>query len=175
VLLLVNDKASTYASAEQFFLSFVTHTILPWCVRAEQTYERDLVDATRTYYVKHNVDGLLRGDITARFNSYRVGIESGILSANEARETEDRNPRQDPGGDSFWAPINYQRTDKNILEPKPTSPSALVNIQGGSLADSVDDWHWGLKEQSGQVPIDLTACGRGAYTNGKAHQREERA
>lgn len=169
VLIGVNDKTSTYASAEQFFLSFVTHTILPWCVRMEQAYERDLITAVQTYYVKHNVDGLLRGDLKSRYDAYAIGIERGILSPNEAREKEDMNARE--GGDIYLTLANMQRSDQPPPAPEPKQPpqqSLLLDKHGKPLtADAF--------EESVEVPFDLNAYGRSLYTNGHAKKHEEHA
>jgi HK97 family phage portal protein len=51
VLLGVSQgKASTYASAEQFFLSYTKFTLGPWCQRIEQSITRDLLADSETEY-----------------------------------------------------------------------------------------------------------------------------
>lgn len=107
VLLYTSDKTSTYASAEQFFLSFVKFTLLPWVKRWEQCIRRDLIhkaDRKSGIYVELNLDGMERGDIKARYEAYGTGIEKGILSANEVRGKENMNPRD--GGDDYLTPLN---------------------------------------------------------------------
>ncbi len=112
VLIGHSDKASTYASAEQFFLSFVTHTVLPWCVRIEQSANRALLSEKdrRKYFIKHKIDGLLRGDISSRYNSYAVGRQWGWLSVNDIRGLENMNPID--GGDIYMTPLNMSDTSK---------------------------------------------------------------
>ena len=85
-----NSKGSTYASAEQFFESYVKHTLLPWAVRIEQTCNRDLLSAKdqKKYFVRHDFTALLRGDTAARYASYGVGIDKGFFSPAEARKAE---------------------------------------------------------------------------------------
>jgi hypothetical protein len=51
-----------------------------------------------------------------RFQSYRIGREVGLYSANELRRFENLNPRTDPGGDEFLAPMNMQ--SEQTGEPK---------------------------------------------------------
>ena len=87
---LQNSKTATYASAEQFFLSYVKHTIGPWVRRIEQTITRDLIAPSETdLYAKHDLDALLRADLKTRYDAHKVGIESGFLTRNEARAMED--------------------------------------------------------------------------------------
>lgn len=45
----------------------------------------------RTYFVKFNVDGLLRGDYASRMNGYAVACQNGWMSANDIRELENMN------------------------------------------------------------------------------------
>lgn len=42
----------------------------------------------KKYFVKFNVDGLLRGDYQSRMNGYAVGIQNGFMSPNDVRELE---------------------------------------------------------------------------------------
>lgn len=83
-------KTSTYASAEQFFQAYVKHTLMPWTRRIEQTISRDLLAPSESdLYAKHSLDALLRADLQTRYNAHKVGIESGFLTRNEARQIED--------------------------------------------------------------------------------------
>lgn len=49
------------------------------------------------FYVKFNVDTLLRSDIKTRYESYGSAIQNGFKTPNEIRELEDDEPL--PGGD----------------------------------------------------------------------------
>jgi len=49
------------------------------------------------YYIRFNVNAILRADQKTRYESYRVGIQSGFLTPNEARELEEREAKD--GGD----------------------------------------------------------------------------
>ena len=50
------------------------------------------------YFIKLNVDGLLRGDYQSRMNGYATGRQNGWLSSNDIREMEDMNPIPDEEG-----------------------------------------------------------------------------
>jgi hypothetical protein len=57
------------------------------------------------YYVKFNVDTILRGDLKTRYEAYRTGIQGGFLMPNEARAKEDMPPAE--GGDKLYANGNF--------------------------------------------------------------------
>jgi len=98
------DKTSTYASAEQFMLSFVQHTIRPWLVRIEKSIQKHLITvANRSkFFAEFKIDGLLRGDIKSRYDAYAVARQNTWMSANEIRALENMNPI--PGGDVYENP-----------------------------------------------------------------------
>ena len=91
---MVGDlEKSSFSNIEQQSLEFVMYTLDPWVVRWEQAVQRALFSDSekRQYFVKFNVDGLLRGDYGSRMNGYAVGRQNGWLSANDIRELEDMN------------------------------------------------------------------------------------
>lgn len=86
-------EKSSFSNIEQQSLEFVMYTLDPWVVRWEQAIQRALFsdNEKRQYFVKFNVDGLLRGDYQSRMNGYAVGRQNGWLSANDIRELENLN------------------------------------------------------------------------------------
>lgn len=114
---------SSFSNITQQSLEMVKYTFLPWCRRIESAINRDLLsddERRRGFYVEFLVSGLERADIEQRYRSYNVGIMSGILSPNECRAMENRNPR--PGGDIYLAPLNMVDSTEGL--PKPTDPAA---------------------------------------------------
>lgn len=107
IMVCSNDKASTYAGAEQNFLAHVVHTLGPWFERIEQAIDCQLLTAAERkagYYAKLEERGLLRGALkdTAEYLYKLAGI--GIMTRNEAREMLDLNPLADL--DEPLTPIN---------------------------------------------------------------------
>lgn len=94
-------ERSTNNNIEQQSIEFVVYTLGPWLRRIEQSITRDLILPSERgqYFVKFNVNSLLRGDIAARFDAYNKAILSGWLNRNEVRELEDFNIA--PGLDEF--------------------------------------------------------------------------
>ena len=81
------DKSS-FSNIEQQSLEFVKYTLDPWVIRWEQSLQRSLLlpGEKGKYFIKLNVDGLLRGDYQSRMNGYAVGRQNGVFSVNDFRE-----------------------------------------------------------------------------------------
>ena len=97
-------EKSSFSNIEQQSLEFVMYTLDPWVVRWEQAMQRALLSEgeKRQYFVKFNVDGLLRGDYQSRMNGYAVGRQNGWLSSNDIRELENLNRiSTEEGGDLY--------------------------------------------------------------------------
>ena len=102
---MVGDlEKSSFSNIEQQSLEFVKYTLDPWVSRWEQSMIRSLLskEEKSTYFIKFNVDGLLRGDYESRMNGYAIGRQNGWMSANDIRELEnlDRIPAE-LGGDLY--------------------------------------------------------------------------
>ena len=97
------DKSS-FSNIEQQSLEFVKYTLDPWVSRWEQSIARRLFseEEKKKYFVKFNVDGLLRGDYQSRMQGYATARQNGWMSANDIRELEnlDRIPTEE-GGDLY--------------------------------------------------------------------------
>ena len=97
------DKSS-FSNIEQQSLEFVKYSLSPWITRWEQSMHRVLLLPSEKprFFVRFNVEGLLRGDYKSRMDGYAVARQNGWMSANDIRELEnlDRIPAED-GGDLF--------------------------------------------------------------------------
>jgi hypothetical protein len=95
----VNGTSLTYGNLEQRNARRVQVTLLPWIVRIEQAISQLL---RNPQHMKFNVDGLLRGDVAARWSSYKVASEINtaaaavgqppVLLTSEMRRFEDLDP-----------------------------------------------------------------------------------
>ena len=127
---MVGDlEKSSFSNIEQQSLEFVKYTLEPWLVRWEQAMMRSLLtsEAKKEYFIKFNVDGLLRGDYQSRMSGYAVARQNGWMSANDIRELEnlDQIPENE-GGNLYLvngnmiqikAAIKKQEgTDEKVLE-----------------------------------------------------------
>lgn len=100
---------------------YVNHTLRPWLVRIEQSLNTQLLleKQQETQYFEHLLDGLLRGDLTARYGAYVQAINNGIMSPNEVRDRENLNPYD--GGDEYYHPLNMATQGK--------APAARQNFE----------------------------------------------
>lgn len=102
---MVGDlEKSSFSNIEQQSLEFVKYTLDPWVSRWEQAMVRSLLSPSdkSKYFIKFNVDGLLRGDYQSRMSGYATARQNGWMSANDIRELEnlDLIP-QEEGGDLY--------------------------------------------------------------------------
>ena len=158
--MLADLEKSSFSNIEQQSLEFVKYTLDPWVVRWEQSIQRTLFtsEEKRLYFVKFNVEGLLRGDYASRMSGYATARQNGWMSANDIRELEnmDRIPPEE-GGDLYlingnmlpmanagaFAKDNSQKeeSDEEILEmeePKSTESGGGDTRRG---QDSVPERH----------------------------------
>lgn len=98
---------ATFSNIEHQSLEFLAHCIGPWLTRWEQSIARDLISAPATYFAKLSPEGLLRGDLKSRYDSYAIGRNWGWLSVNDIRALEDLNPISD-GGNVYLEPMNMR-------------------------------------------------------------------
>lgn len=114
-------ERATFNNIEHLSREFYSGSLLPWLTRLEATMNATWLTAGERaagYYLRHNADGLLRGDLQTRSEAYARQIGSGILSPNEARAMEERAPTE--GGDTFFFPTNHAPLT-SVVNP-PTDP-----------------------------------------------------
>ena len=97
-------EKSSFNNIEQQSLEFVKYTLDPWVCRWEQAMCRALLrpEEKSHYFIKFNVDGLLRGDYKSRMDGYAVGRQNGWLSANDIRELENMDQIPDEEGGNLY-------------------------------------------------------------------------
>ena len=132
---MVGDlEKSSFSNIEQQSLEFVKYTLDPWIIRWEQSMARVLLslDEKKEFFIKFNLEGLLRGDYQSRMNGYSIARQNGWMSANDIRELEnlDRIPTEQ-GGDLYlingsmlplgsagaYADINPTETEETNEDP----------------------------------------------------------
>jgi HK97 family phage portal protein len=99
------DRA-TWNNVEALGIEFAKYTMLPICVNWEQELDIKLLkEADKdTIYTRFNLEGIMRADMKTRYESYKLGIQNGFMSINEARALENRNPVE--GGDKHFVQGN---------------------------------------------------------------------
>ena len=102
--MLADLEKSSFSNIEQQSLEFVKYTLDPWVIRWEMALQKSLFlpSEKKQFFVKFNLDGLLRGDYQSRMTGYATGRQNGWLSSNDIRELENMNPiPAELGGDLY--------------------------------------------------------------------------
>lgn len=101
---MINDTSSTTvwgSGIEQIVAGFYKVTLRPILEKIEASLIINLVgDLTGKYEAEFYFEGLLRADQKSRYDGYRVGIQGGILTPNEARMMEGLERME--GGDELF-------------------------------------------------------------------------
>jgi len=99
--LVMDYDRSTYSNVQEQNRSFLTHTLMPWLMRIEQTMYKSLLteNEKKKYFFEHLTQNFLRADTKSRFESYEIAKRTGFLSVNEIRRFENMNAV--PDGDSY--------------------------------------------------------------------------
>jgi HK97 family phage portal protein len=121
--------ARAYASQEQDAIQFVTLTLRPLVFKIEEAFGRLLRPISPTAFLRFNMEGLLRGDIQARYAAYSQGVQAGFLSINDIHRLEDMRPIE--GGDAYRVPLSHVNLDAAgiVEEDKRISMAVrLINV-----------------------------------------------
>jgi len=94
-------KAATYASAEQADIDFAKHCIHPICSRLERKLNISVLGSQDSLTCRFDMHELYRADMLTRANTRKADVQGGIISINEARIDDDRNPIG-PEGDRHY-------------------------------------------------------------------------
>ncbi|MFD1709081.1 phage portal protein [Ottowia sp. GY511] len=107
------EKSTSWGTGiEQQMIGFLTFTLAPWLRRIEQAISKDLLTPAERlrYYPKFAVEGLLRADSNGRATFYGAMVNNGILTRDEVRSLEDREPK---GGNAAVLTVQSAMTTLN--------------------------------------------------------------
>lgn len=109
--LIADLERSTNNNIEHQGIEFVVYTLLPYLkkLEAELNYKLLTTDQAKKMYFSFNVNGLMRGDSTARANFYRTMYMISAMCPNEIRKLENMNEYE--GGEAFYTQINMQEVN----------------------------------------------------------------
>lgn len=101
------EKQTSWGTGvEQQMIGFLTFSLRPYLVRIEQAIRRCLLKPVERshYFARFSLDGLMRADSAGRAALYSALAQNGVLTRNEIRALEDREPL--PGGDELTVQVN---------------------------------------------------------------------
>lgn len=125
---VMQSGSMSYASVEQQHIQFVTLTLRPYIAKIEEQYSRLLPGEN---FIRFNMEGLLRGDLSSRFAAYSQGIQAGFLSINDIRSLEDLAPIESDSASIPRVPLaNVDLGAANIVETEKRVMMAvrLINV-----------------------------------------------
>jgi HK97 family phage portal protein len=147
---------STFSNIEHQSIEFVTDTIRPWLVRLEQEAHRKLLGPREQsrVYTENLVDALLRGDALSRSQALQVQFQNGVLTIDEWRAIENRNPVD--GGDKHF--VTQQQVPLDKIDALADAKAAPKPAPGGNSAREMIDRHLaGIRETRGDAAADAEA------------------
>jgi HK97 family phage portal protein len=122
IMVMESEDSTSYNSVEQLFLAHLTHTLMPWYERFEQSAETALLtrdELLKGYSIKLNANALLRASHSERASYYQTMRQIGAMTANEVRAKEDMPRSDDPQADTLAPAANlFGGANK---APNPTS------------------------------------------------------
>ena len=110
--MLQEHSKSSFNNIESLSQSYVTYTLMPYIRRMESEMNRKLFKTNEKgrIFVEWNVNGLLRGNIKDRTDSYKSALINGYMTINEVRRKENMNSIVE--GDEHYLPLNMTTINK---------------------------------------------------------------
>lgn len=119
---------ATFSNVEQNDLYLVKHLISQWATAFEGEMNLKIFGRMNNRrYVRHNMDGLMRGDFKSRLEALAAGVNAALLTPNEGREIEGRPRNANPAADQLYiqgatTPIGSNQIGHNGGPPLDEAP-----------------------------------------------------
>ena len=116
---LIGDlEKATFSNIEEQGIEAVIYLFRPWVIRWEKSLNSKLFTGTDKdkFFIKFELDGLLRGNMKSRMEAYVSALQNGIFCVDEVREKEDMNPLPDGKGKIYRFPLNLGEAGKRNTE-----------------------------------------------------------
>ena len=110
---MVNElDRTTHSNIEGQAIGFLRHTMNPIMQQYQEEFDWKLfsIGEQKKYYLKFNLESLLRADKKTQAEFYQIMVDKGILSINEIRELEERNGIE--GGEEHRVDLNHVSLSK---------------------------------------------------------------
>ena len=124
----VADRAASMNIPQQD-QDYANNTVAPDLDRWEAILGKSLGLTDENIRVEFDIGRLLRADILTRYNTYRLGVTSGILKPNEARRAEGLPPDSSPMADQLMVPSNTASLGSDATG---TAPDGAGRPAGGN-------------------------------------------
>jgi len=147
---LFDFSRSTFSNIEEINRAFADESIRPWTVAFDQEFSRKLLTETEqeTWEVKHDIAGLLVGDIETQGQFWALARQWGWLNVNEIRRSMNLNGIGEDGN-IYLSPMNMVpageevEPDESENEPEPSDnpddpPTAPAGVPGDTTPRNVE-------------------------------------
>ena len=159
---LGDDARTSYASLEQENRSYLDSCLSSWlAIIAAECWMKLLASPEKqanTHYVEHNTAALIAADIKTQYEIANIGIQSGILSPNEFRATQNLNPRVDGLGDKYIMPLNMTYTDQADQPAEVEDVEPVAELDEAQPAETVLAASDRLVTSSRAVTVDAASA-----------------
>ena len=100
------DQSTNYKEAENSQINFLNQTLRPFLRQIEQEFSDKLLPRTKRgqQRIRFDLSGLFATDLRTRADYVKSSVESGVMTPNEGRIFEGREPL--PGGDQLFISCN---------------------------------------------------------------------
>lgn len=133
------EKTTSWGTGiEQQNIAFASYTVAGYTNRIEQRLSREVIPMT-TQFCEFDLNRLMRGSMSERFQAYALAIQSGWMTRNKARDLENEQPIA--GLDDPLMPLNMQtvkqanQAAEKALKAPVTAPAAAP-MSPGSNSDA---------------------------------------
>lgn len=129
ILIGAGDKAATFASAEQFFMSFKVHTMLPIVCRWEGAMERDCLFPSEigNTEIDFDLDSMMRGDAATRATYLQARFNMASMTPDEIRKYEGENPTATEEGKKLY--LQSGMMPASLAGQKPLAPLPVKEVK----------------------------------------------
>ena len=126
-----SEKSTSWGTGiEQQMIGFIIFVLRPWCVRIEQSIRRSLLTPVErlTHSAEWALEGLLRGDSTARAAFYSQMLRNGVMTRDDVRRLENLPLK---GGNADVLTVESNLLPIDLLG---------VNAAGSAAQDALRNW-----------------------------------
>ena len=121
----------TFSNTEQQDLHLTKHLIAQWAKALEEELNLKLFGAANNRrYVEHSLDAMMRGDFATRMAGLAQGVQTALLTPNEARALDNRAPKAN--GDDLYiqgatVPLGHSPDNPTAGANSPTDNGGQVD------------------------------------------------
>jgi HK97 family phage portal protein len=151
---MIDSQANTYGSVESSSIRFLQYSIMPYLNIIESSLNRSLLleKEKDKYFFRFNTDTVLQTTQKERYDALNVGINSGILSLNEARIKENLPPIENNFHRLSLGAVMYDPDEQVYFIP---NMSTVIDANSKKIISSPDMAKDGTQGMEGQQPNNL--------------------